>query len=160
MQPLGKGYWEKSGLWRAEVTMSGIQKRNDAHHRLQQKERICSKLSRAVLGIVKGVRKEQRRQKMKEKSVTRGKKANKNQLWKKKGSDGWSEEGKECNRKLLSELTMASSQSFQTRRNSRQKAGSEGRCQEGGRHRMRRAGRTCGLLSKKRALQERGGVHA
>lgn len=49
---------------------------------------------------------------------------------KKKGRYGQSEGG-ECNRKLLSELPMASSQSVQTLRNSRQRAGREGRCQEG-----------------------------
>lgn len=39
----------------------------------------------------------------------------------------------ECNRKLLSELPMASSQSAQTRRNSRQRGvGGVGGCQEGG----------------------------
>lgn len=66
----------------------------------------------------------------------------------KKGRDRFSKVRKECNRKLLSELPMASSQSFQTRRNSRQKAVKEARCQEGASSRTRRAGRTCGLLSQ------------
>lgn len=52
---------------------------------------------------------------------------------KKRGRDRRNGEGRECNRKLLSELPMASSQSVQTLRNSRQRAGREGRCQEGGR---------------------------
>lgn len=52
---------------------------------------------------------------------------------KKKGRDRRIEGGRECNRKLLSELPMASGQSVQTLKNSRQRAGSEGRCQEGGR---------------------------
>lgn len=52
---------------------------------------------------------------------------------KKRGRERWNEGGRECNRKLLSELPMASSQSVQTLKNSRQRAGREGRCQEGGR---------------------------
>ena len=74
---------------------------------------------------------------------------------KKKVRDRRIEGGRESNRKLLSELPMACSQSVQTLRNSRQRAGREGRCQEGGRaggrNRARRAGRTCGLLSKETA---------
>lgn len=70
--------------------------------------------------------------------------------------DGAREGGRkvESNRKLLSELPMASSQSLQTLRNSMQRAGREEESargeggRKGGRHRTRRAGRTCGLLSK------------
>lgn len=52
---------------------------------------------------------------------------------KKKGTERRIGGGRECNRKLLSELPMAYSQSVQTLKNSRQRAGREGRCQEGGR---------------------------
>lgn len=73
----GEGLLRKSGLWRAEVTMSGIQRRNDAHYRLPQKERISSKLSRAVLGIMKGTKDKR------ESWNKRKKKANR--LWREKG---------------------------------------------------------------------------
>lgn len=74
---------------------------------------------------------------------------------KQKGRDRWDEGGRERNRKLLSKLPMALSQRFQTLRNSRQRAGRERRCQEGGRHRTRRAGRAYSLLSKGTATRER-----
>lgn len=52
------------------------------------------------------------------------------------------EGGRECNRKLLSELLMASSQSVQTLKNSRQRAGREGGCQEGAREAQNEEGGT------------------
>lgn len=64
---------------------------------------------------------------------TKAHEGEKGSVGKKRGRDRRNEEGRECNRKLLSELPMASSQSVQTLKNSRQRAGREGRCQEGGR---------------------------
>lgn len=57
---------------------------------------------------------------------------------------------KECNRKSLSELLMATSQSLQTLRNSTQRARREEEsARQGGRKdTTRRASRICGLLSK------------
>lgn len=63
---------------------------------------------------------------------------------------------KECNRKLLSELPMASSQSVQTLKNSRQRAGRQGGKVPGGREGKKEEG---GALLEVCCQREKTGTH-